>query len=431
MRKWAFFIAATFAVIGCGGSSGDSGTSGSGGSGGGTTGTSLQTKLNPDYGTVQFTYITGQGRATGDLTAVVRNLEIEDSVGLERTILETPHHLPLNQYVLDSVRLNIPFTGQSARLFESFPLLFSGFEVESSSGTAEAVTPPAPESFVARIRVLPGRDTCVPIFVDDSMFSLDGTTNTVAFDRAQFELRNGIESATDPILTYFSDYVSWDISGLPASARPQLSSGEVATRVYLSGDNYAVSANGVFEVLTLDSTAPLVGSYGDEGTIGGRTTPGTYTLRQVDPTDLFGIAQITAAVGVWRDSTRALTGFGTFDFMLFPTSRYEAPNSVNGNGLRPDEDQELMIVQRNGATITNIYFGYADLATGEFSAYPIKNLVNAGIDDEISGTLSGFKSKSGSSTTSFDLVRTGTFQITTGTAPSGFPNSGTFFVYRV
>lgn len=431
LRKWAFFIAAACAVIGCGGGGNDS-SSGSG-SGGTTTGTSLQTKLNSDYGTIQFTYLVGQGRAAGDLVAVVRNLEVEDEYGLVRTQLEADHSLPLDNYIIDVVRLNVPFTSQSNRLFESFPLIFTGFKVETSTGDYTELDPPTTVTFPSRIRVLPGRDTSLPLFIDDSMFAQDGSGG-VTFDSDLFSLRNGIESSTDPILTYFSDYVSWDLSSMDESKRPTLTDGTVATRLFLSGDNYAIGATNMFEVLTLDASEPISGTYGDENIGNTIKTPGTYTLLQADPSDLFGVAQITAAAGVWRDSVRALSGTSTFDFILFPTSRYEAADDSNGNGLRPDEDQEIMIVQRNTTGgIVEMYYGYADLATGEFYAYPIKDIVNAGIDGELSGTLSNYKTSqsSTSTTTVYDSVKYGTYTFSTSsTLPSGFLNTGTFFVYR-
>jgi hypothetical protein len=320
-------------------------------------------------------------------------------------------------------------------LFERFNLDFTGFQQETVSGgvtTYVDVTPPPSESFDARIRVLPGRDSSLPIFLDDSMFSESG--GVVSFDRDQFELRNNIEGVGDPILTYFSDYVSFDISAMSSADRPLLSNGSAATRVFVSGDNYALGAPGGtsnrFEVLTLDSIEPIVGTYGLEGTIAGRSTPGTYTLRQADPSDLTGIAQITAAAGVWRDSARTFTGFGTFEFILFPTSRLEPSSGAGDNGLRPDEDQELAIVQRNGAgQVTSFYFGYADLSTGEFFAYPIRNLVDASVTGEVTGILSNFRNANGGSTSSFDLVRSGSFTFTGGSG--GFPTSGTFTVYRV
>ena len=437
LRKWALFIAATVAVaiIGCGGGGSDRSSTSATNATTATTASNLSVNLNEDFGTIQFTYLTGQGRAPGDLVAVVRRLEVEDQLGTVRTVLETPHRVPLDEYVIDMVRLNVPFTGESVRLFEQFTLDFVGFEEEGVDGSGNPIfmnrTPPPPVQFPARIRVLPGRDTSVPIFLDDSMFTVVG--GSVEFNEDAFRLRNNLENASDELTTYFSDYVSFDLSGLSAADAPTLSNGQVAQRVFLSGDNYALGTTDGsprIEVLTLDAAEPIVGTFGPEGTLGGRSTPGTYDLKQIDPTDLAGIAQITAAAGVWRDYTRVFTGFGSFEFITFPTSRHEAANSTNGNGIDPDQDQELAIVRRNAAgVVTAFYFGFADLDTGAFTAYPINQLVSAGTDGEISGTLTNYTNANGGGTVSFDLVRRGTFSFT-GPVPSGFPTTGTFVVYR-
>ncbi|MGV3617740.1 MAG: hypothetical protein ACO1SV_20640 [Fimbriimonas sp.] len=420
------------AVIGCGGGGGNRGSETNGNPTTGTPGSDLTVNLNEDFGTVQFTYLTGQGRAPGDLYAVVTRQEVTDQFGTVRTQLSAPLSLPLDGYVLGTRDLNIPFTGESVRLFERYRLEFSRFLEEGlddgGQPTFSERTPPPAETFNARIRVLPGRFTSLPILLDGGMFSTVGTT--VEFNEDQFRLRNNIPNETDPLRTYFSDYVSFDLTAMPASERPLLSNGVAADQLFISGDNYALGANGRFEVLTLEVEEPIVGSFGPEGTLGGRRTPGTYTLQQPDPTDLSGIARITAAAGQWRSTDRAFSGFGPFEFILFPTSRDEAPDGTNGNGLQPDEDQEIAIVQRNASgQITAFYFGFADLDTGEFTVYPLRNIVDADVQGELTGTLSEYRNASGGNTVSYDLVRRGTFNFST--APgNGFPSSGTFVVFR-
>lgn len=434
LRKWAFFIAAaaTVAVIGCGGGGGGSNTSSTNGNPTtGTPGSNLTVNLNENFGTVQFTYLTGQGRAPGDLVAVVRRQQVTDQFGTVRTQLSDPLSLPLEEFVLGQRDLNIPFTGQSVRLFEKYRLEFSGFLEEDLDGEGNPTyldrTPPGPAEFPARIRVLPGRFTSLPVLLDGGMFSLEG--NDVVFNEDQFRLRNNIVSETDPLRTYFSDYVSFDLTNMAAADRPVLSNGAVADQLFISGDNYAIGANGRYEVLTLDSSEPIVGTFGPEGTQGGRETPGTYNLTQVDPSDLSGIARITAAAGQWRSAGRAFSGAGEFEFILFPTSRDEAGDSTDPNGIQPDRDQEIAIVKRNSAgAITAFYFGFADLDAGTFTAYPISNLVDAGVSGEVTGTIANYRNASGSSTTAFELVRRGTFTFSGGTP--GFPTEGTFVVYR-
>lgn len=443
LRKWAFFIAAGIAVIGCGGGGNNSGSSSTGTSTTGGLTNQLSPNLSATFGTIDFTYLTGQLRAPGDLTAVVSRVEVEDASGVVRSILETPRRLPLASYVTSTISLNVPFTGQSNRTFERTDLDFLEFFQEDtvSGGTptftrVDVASPsPFPYSVPTRIRVLPGRNVTVPILLDDAMFGISGT-GTVTFDKSRFDLRNNITGTGGYIQTFFSDYVAFDISSMPASLRPSLSTGEKADKLFVSGDNYAlgaVTATGrTFEVLTLDSSAPIIGTYGLESSVGGRTTPGTYTLRQLDPRQLDDSVKvtITSLQGIWRDSSRAFSNNGSSDFILFPTSRNEPPNGLNGAGLKPDVNQEIALVVRDATgNVVDFYYGTADLDQKTFTAYSLKGITTADASNEIRGTLSGYLNGNASPTSTFDLVRTGSYTFTAN-KPASFPDTGTFVMYR-
>src|SRR5687767_9732626 len=94
LRKlaWALAAASIF-VVGCGG----------GGGGGGNNvpppnndGSFVKLPLNP--GQVSFSYLTGAGRAPGDMTAIIRRAVLRDEFGEVETTLQAERSLLLNGY---------------------------------------------------------------------------------------------------------------------------------------------------------------------------------------------------------------------------------------------------------------------------------------------------------------------------------------------
>jgi len=424
LRKWAFLSAvAAVAVIGCGGSNG--GSNPTGGTDG-TPGTNVTVNLNRNFGRVEFAYISGAGTtAPGDLTAISGNAELEDQFGTVRQQLGNQVFSPLAQYTFQFGAINVPFTGPSVppdldtRLFESFRVSFVGFDEEGNSQRLAFVNP---IDVSARIRTFPGRRSGVPIYLDSDMFetqSVDGVTS-VLIKPESFLARNNEE--TGGLRSILSDFVAFDLTGMPEADRPQLSNGQPAGRFLLSGDNYAITdANpqqGGIELLTSEVSEPIPGTYVAEKTIGSTNTPGTYQLLQPDPTDLTGIAKIVAFRGEWKDQARAFSGMGNFEVILFPSSK-------------DDEMLEAVAVVRSGNVVSNLYFGFANLDSGELTLNPIKNLVAGTTDGEITGSVSNFRTRNGGGTVLPSAVRTGTFNLTGGTLPAGFSGSGTFVVYRV
>jgi hypothetical protein len=263
----------------------------------------------------------------------------------------------------------------------------------------------------------------LPFYVDDAIFTYSG--GAMNFDSNLFQQINQPTGTTTPVNGFISDYVSFDLSGIADANKPTLSTGVVANRVYFSGDNYAISpagTSGDFEALTLDPADPVKGSFGPPGTLpsGGGTLShgGTYSLVKANPVDLTGTLRITALQGIWRDYTTVLSGLSNFFVITLPSS--------NDN-----QYQEILFVTRNGSTVTNLYFGYVDYSAMTFRAYPVKDLVTAAIDGELTGTISSLTNSSGVSTNLPSSVRFGNFQFNAGqTLPSGFSNSGKFTVFR-
>ncbi len=467
MNKWALLsFAAALVIIGCGGSGGGGSHSSTGTSGSGAPGTNLSITIGKTnaqgqiFGTADFTYLTGQGRAPGDLTAIINYVQLQDQYGVVSQSLGAQATLPLTQFTAQQLELDVPFKGQNSRLFESYTQVFSQFLVSGESTPAD---PPAALTFPARIRVFPGRDTEIPIFLDDSMFVDTGSDPTnsaadlIAYTyvspppspqtpvNSVFAYRNlnpALATATAPageMGSYLGDYVGFDISAMPTAKRPQLvtsngANGQYATQVFVSGDNFAVVAPstpggnaGTIQVLTLNSSTPIWGNYGPTNTIVGLPTSGTYDLTESNPSDLTGESKIISLFGAWRPYTTVTTGAGLFEFITFPSS---SDNNV----------QELLIMQRNAAgVIQNLYYGTLDTVLGQFQSFPVADIVNASANGELDGTIGNYVGKGGGSVSSPDSIRKGTYTFPakspiTGqsqTLPSGFQPSGTFVVFRV
>jgi hypothetical protein len=455
LRKWAFFVLATAAVIiGCAGG-GDSGGTGSTGttSTTSTTGTGLAVSIpTPPHfseppGTIDLGYLTGQGRAVGDLTLEFTRAELTDEFGTISGDLNTRLDLALGSYTFQTSSLLVPFNGENSRLFESYSLdptrigqdqggsisWMTTFAVRKTDGSVSFAWPPDPIQIEAR--VFPGRNTLLPIYIDDSMFSIenvpidpsnpDGESITAAvFDEQRFTDIN-----QPPLKGFINDYVSFDISAMPNSAKPRLSSQSGSTavsRVFLTGDNYAVSGagdSGAFEVLTLFADQPIVGTFRIPSPLPGRTTPGTFTLSQLDPTDLFNLRKIIAVQGIWRPYETVISGFDVWNMVAFPTSQ---------DGFT----QEVVYFKRDGSTgqIVDFYFGYLDYDTDSMHLFPVAGLVNGSFDPgaEVVATISGQFDKYGATTVAPQETRTGTFSITTrGGLPADAPGTGSFLVFRI
>lgn len=434
MRKWALISAAALIVaIGCQGSRGGAGGTATGGTGGTATGGQSRAvvTLPPTPGLINVAYITGQGRAPGSPTAVIRRVFFSDDLNDDpndnpdfnvETKLNPERQIGLDAYSLQTIEVNAPIPAdRESRAFATFTLEVSKLRVEDSNGgyreyPGQNGQPLLSEAFDLKMRAFRGRHTMLPVFLDDAMLNVDPITDTVVFDRAQFEAIN-YDPTLNKMVAFISDYVAFDISSLNPVDRPDMSSGSPAERVYFSGDSSAISSagsSGPFEVLTPTGFI--------EGTFSGPTPPvnlGTYTLVQLDPRDLSGIAKITSLLGIYREYTSVIGSLGDFEVITFPTS---------------DDDnlQDMVIIQRSGTTIVNLYFGVVDFQAGTFSAWPIRNLDDASISNEITGSVGVFVDKNGASVgTDWPKIRAGQYVFAPGPdLPPSFPTSGRFIVFR-
>jgi len=463
LRKWAFlYSAAAVLVIGCGGS-GNGSSHAAGGGGGNKKNVGIAVRLTTlattAPGAIEVAYLTGQGRAPGDLTAVVQRLLFQDSYGEVTNPLSPLTECVLSGFQNNVVHLDVDFAKQApgvpSRLFTNFLLDFLQFNEETdvpTQGAYSVLNEPAsfPKSYPATVRVFPGRTTSLPVFIDDSMFSVDANNPLqIDYNESQFLLANGATSAS-PMQGYLSDFVSFNLNKVPANAIPTLIptatgvAAAPAVRVFFSGDVYAVASAGSgapnFEALALDPTQPIGGNLGPAGTLGGPggTLPhaGTYSLIQINPTDITQTAHIIALQGIWREHSTVLRqanggvlGAGSY-VVTFPSS--------SDNNM-----QEMVAFTQDGTTnaagvpnITNLYFGFVDMDALTFNLYPVIDIMTGATAGGLTGTLGQLYTAQQSVTQAPDLVHSGIYAFNTSdgsaaaAAAAGLQN-GTFYVFRL
>lgn len=433
-------LAASMAIIGCAGSGGG------GGGGGGTNGGAVEASVNtalfingpvskPGY--MVITYNTGQGRGVDPVTATIKRVVLEDTAfgqgsenNIIRTLLNPELVLQLDGYTSNSVSLNAPMDGFATnlnhRFFENFVLELQEVTIEGSTFQGPGGQAVVVEQFDLNARTFPGRTTSIEIFLNDAMVAPDGLGG-VAFDRNEFEALNYNPDSLK-IEAHLSDYLAFDISNI--ANQPLMTGGGPATTVYFSGDAIGLSdtpvgTQTVFEVLVPESPEP--------GSILGwvslapsfpPNSPNTYTLRQVDPRSLPGTAFITALQGTWRwwhdagnPSQSPILNPGDFVFLTMPQSQ-------------DDGVQDCVLIALDGGVISEFYFGEVNFNTNAFVAWPIEEVTKGNTNGQIDGSLGGYVYRPNGSNTVRD-IRSGTFNITGGTAPGSFPASSRFIVYRL
>lgn len=430
----------TVAVVGCGGGGGGSkGGSSTGTTGSTVPGSSVSINLPSSSGLLTTLFLSGAGRATGDLVATIRGFSVTDTEATINNSGAGEVAVDLNEFGSADSIMTVPFVGENSRLFTNYMASFAKFSVVGS--TVDLAAPEA-ASFISRIRVFPGRETTFQEFLENDMFNADNATETtpVEFNTDLFASRNfstGANGTGTPALrSFINDYVSFDLTGLAAADRPLLSSGSPATKFFISGDNYALGDSSmVFEILT-ETSDRYSGSYGLEGSsstpLGNSYHPGTFTILRNNPSDPdpVSLAKILALAGSWRSSTEVLSGMGSYEMITFPTSD-------------DNEHQELVFGQFNSGQPVRLYFGVLNTDIpftdgsktyrGSFELHPVGTI---GDPTNFEGTLEGgiddFKSASGSTTANAASIRSGHYFFKSGTTfpASGFPTSGTFVVFR-
>jgi len=431
LKKWPLMIAfAAIGFAGCGGSGGDGdgggNVGGGGGNGGGETG--IQVNLPAAPGLVNFIYLTGQGRADDVLTSVISQIELTDTFGTEGTQLEDPLFLPLNQFSSQLRGLNIATT--NSRDFPVFRLNIT--RLERNQVPVSSATPLVNEGFAANIHALPGRQTTVPVFLNDGMFKFKSSDGSPVFDREQFKAVNN--SNAGRIEAFLGDYVRFNIQSMSfIGEKPKVTAAanKPAGYVYVSGDRVAVSVPGTsgrFEVLTDDPQNDReAGFFGPNVTLPGGeggAALGSYAVEATDPNDLTRVSKITSVQGIYRDFDEVLTGLSNFGAISFP--------NVNDD----EKNQQFVLAAMETFTsggktryrVKGMYIGLANFVSNRFKAYPLSSFAVPGsVAGEISGTLGSYIKRSNRGKT---VVLRGTYSVTAGAVPAGIEKSGPFTVFR-
>lgn len=456
-------------LIGCGGGGddGNNGTSTSGTATATTTGGDIATINLPNTpGTLDFTFLTGAGRAAGDRTAVVRRINASDANGTVETRLSGERRLVLNRYSSQILDLSVPTLNLTSREFTNIQFDVLRYEEESlnDDGTTSTATYSSvaniPVDLPASVRVFPGRTVHIPFYLDTDTISVDPSTGRASFSLTNFQSINFRPEQEKTIQGTLADYMAFNVSGMSAGNRPTLSNGNVATRVFFSGDGYALADLDPFTGSSVNFEPLLPGGQQDValgrlaapssipsqgGTAG--ETPGTYSMVQANPTDTSNLTRITSLQGTWRDhyrqrinSSNAVSNVGylsnapEFTMVTIPSSEDNGRQDLiavaqtfttNSNGTRT-------------AVISNCYFGYVDYDTNRFFMYPIKNITSViggsgsggSAQGEVNGTISATLNSGGTATSTVGSIRSGSFTISSGGTPTGFPSSGRFVVFR-
>jgi hypothetical protein len=443
-RFWLLALAATVMAAGCGGSGG--GDDDDGGNNpppvNNVTRVNLPTTSTP-VGRFTVSYLPRQGRATDVVSATISDLILrkgfEDIFQID---IPTPISFVLNGSEVQnySTLVDIP-KNEDLRVFDTFELLLQNVTYSPADGFPAFYSlgdePLISQAFQARIKVYRGREANVDIRLNDAslefFFNEDGSPSLEPplFRADLFEaanLRDGV------IQSYLSDLMMFDISGMPAGSRPNLSSGPIADRIYFSGDRIALSNSATknLEMISPEAGDPIPGVYADPIILGNGTTPGEFRLLVPDPNDPSEVpAQITALRGMFRpfynpaQPTISLiipASGNTFDAIILPTSR------------GTDVFQILLIAHDGQGHVSNIYFGDADFSARSFVAYPIVNVTTGSTSNRIQGTIQNYTNRFGAvvnvaSPDEAEDVFRGTFALTSA-PPSGLPSAGTFVVFR-
>jgi hypothetical protein len=428
--------------------------------------------LNP--GQVSFSFLTGAGRAPGDMTAVIRRAVLRDDFGEVETILNPERSLLLNGYTHQILNLDVPTL--NSRFFQNYLLEVKQIRVDNGSPfpdvfPAGGAEPLVSVEFPASIRVLPGRVTSVAVRLDDTMFDLNAADPADIFQEDIFRNANLVENTVqwiDTLNGFLGDYVMFDLGAIPAFDRPNLSGGGAAAKVYFSGDFVALSsggASGDFEVLTTlgfvnGSFGPVINLPGP-----GNTKPpfGTYSLLQADPRDDDpsdddfpgpSVAQITALEGTYYNLSDVVGNLQSFEMITFPRSQEREVLDGLGNPIfRELSMQDVVLIRRSGNTITRMYFGEIDFGNelgdpATIRAYPIGQVDDGDAHNEIEGTVGAFKDVNGNDISinladdaqralAIQKIGSGTFTLQSGTdieyggpLPADFPSTGRFLVFR-
>ena len=424
-----FSACAAALLIGCGGDGTGGSTGGTtGGATGGSTGggvTRSYPSINlPTNGLLQVSVLSGLNRrGVGSQVAIMAPFEFvngQTRIPTADVAKPTALSIVLDEYLVNTSEIGVVFDGNTvSKEFNEFPFKVTKMqEITDSDGNTRDLAGTEPvvdfeaNPFDIDLRVFPGRHTSLTFSLDGEMLKHSDSTGVV-FDEDKFTQTN-YDPRSLAIRGFFSDFIAFDISGMPTAERPLLSTGARADRIFFSGDGIALSAGvdpGVFELLAPVSIKS--GTVRKGVKIGDRTTENIYSLFDKNPSD----AKVAALTGVWKESTKVISDSGSITALAIPS---------NEDGT----EQQFVVYSQSGGVINAMWQGRAlygiggDATKGQFRLFPIKTVTSASPSgEEAVAALSNLVEVN-------ERVRRGDWDMTSTPASWPFGTLGGFSVYR-
>jgi len=416
-------LAILVALIGCGGDN----------TGINTTGTTGTTRTAPivnlgDKGEIQFVVVSGQGRRdVGSDIAVLKIVQFIDEDGQIVPTLDQSTFpemkVQLDGYTVNARAFPVEINANvGSRFFNEFPFEINSIQEVLDGGGTQTITTLVPAyqaefPFDLNLVTFAGRQSSLQINLDDAMVTTAtiGVETVALLDEALFIDRN-YDIRTDSIRGFLSDYVGFDLSNMAPEQRPTMgATGLPADMVLFSGDGIAQSAG-----FAVDNSFELLDPINVQGGIitpgpilGGSQAPGSYQIREIDPRDLLEIAKLTAIQGPWKPYTSFLTNLSQYNMITIPNSEDEF------------EQQLIYWVLDPEGRIVDCYQGVIRIneskSGGTFSMWPIEQIDDASVANQVDGTISGLQLING-------IVKRGNWDVTAGNLE--YPKAGAFAVFR-
>ncbi|MBS1709800.1 MAG: hypothetical protein JSS65_13895 [Armatimonadetes bacterium] len=433
MRKWLIAFVAGAVVVGCtggnggiiGGSSGTTAgtTSGSTGTTGGNSRQIATVSLPSRAAQANIVILSGQGRrSSGDNHATFNIFRWgQGQLNIVPTVFQGSLSGIDCNLGLPSMN-NTVFTedlgeGVAAKSFTTLLMEVWDYAVEDQFGNvvsqyaAHGGLPVSLPNLPINATLVAGRQTTIQTYLNDSSISMAGPN--IVFDQAGWNNDN-LPGGLTALPGFLSDFVSFDLTPMAPSERPNMQLGGAADKAMFTGDQtgLALGTNSVGSFDLYSTSFVESGVLTPPKVLGGAPAPGTYNVLEPDPRGTPPTAALVAAVqGIWRPYTDVLTNVPAFTMLILPTT--------NANG-----QHQVVAFNKSGTGVSALWYGTATLSgtsSGTVTLHPIKEL--GAPTTTATGTLGTF-------TVSGGIVVDGKF--TMSAPPSGwpFPATGDFVVFR-
>lgn len=414
VRQSILALAATAILVGCGGSSSDPVLPP-------VDESQLPEVVLSDSAQAQFLLLSGEGRRRATIGSQIVTLgriqvvnDPFDFAPVQQQGSGGNARVNLDGFSINDIRFNYTLTGSD--LFKDF----SEFPLEVNRVDEVTATVPRPLFTGPTFRVTPsldiqarffrGRQSTVNVLLNNSILGVDGE---FFFDRDIFEEFN-YNPETGSMVSFLSDYVTFDLAALPASVRPTLQNGSTARWVMFSGDNIALASAfntpGAFEQVI--ANVDDVGVFRQPEIIAGSSTEGTYFVLEPDPREIADPTNtITATQGIWRNWFDVIRNVQSYAVIVFPNSRGS------------NEFQTVAFSINASNSITGFLFGTTVVngETGTITLYTANQIGNP-TTPAATGTIGNLVLESG-------MPRQGAFTLNASPSGVNIPVSGQFILF--